>query len=205
MVQAKVGGDGTYGKFYVNGRAGLDGTMKVVRGGGAYVNGTSYDVLMASNGIQPGTGFSRVELPADTRLLKFHTEQLADSVVVTADVASFTTVAGTPNQMAVARNLDRIVPRASGQLNQLLGTVQALPDAQFASAFASMSPAVYAGYSASTFNSMQQYTNVLQDRMATLRSSDVSPERTPDALSGGPLRPAHRRQGAARRAEAARA
>jgi len=195
MFQAKVGGDGSYGQFYVNGRAGLDGTMKVVRGGGAYVNGTSYDVLMASNGIQPGTAFSRVELPADTRLLKFHTEQLPDSVVVTADVASFTTVAGTPNQMAVARNLDRILPRTSGQLNQLLGSIQALPDAQFASAFASMSPAVYAGYSASTFNSMQQYTNVLQDRMAALRSSEVSPAQTADALSGGPIRLAYAGKG----------
>jgi len=169
--------------------------MKVVRGGGAYVNGASYDVLMAGNGIQPGTAFSRVELPADTRLLKFHTEQLPDSVVVTADVASFTTVAGTPNQMAVARNLDRILPRTSGQLNQLLGSIQALPDAQFASAFASMSPAVYAGYSASTFNSMQQYTNVLQDRMAALRSSDFSPERTADAFSGGPIRLAYAGKG----------
>jgi len=193
--QAKVGGDGSYGQFYVNGRAALDGTMKIVRGGGAYVNGTSYDVLTASNGIQSGTAFSRVELPADTRLLKFHTEQLPDSVVVTADVASFTTVAGTPNQMAVARNLDRILPRTSGQLSQLLGTIQALPEAQFASAFTSMSPAVYAGYSASTFNSMQQYTNVLQDRMAALRSSDVSPEQTADALSGGPIRLAYAGKG----------
>ncbi len=195
MFQAKVGGDGSYGQFYVTGRAELDGTMKVVRGGGAYVNGASYDVLMAGNGIQPGTAFSRVELPADTRLLKFHTEQLPNSVVVTADVASFTTVAGTPNQMAVARNLDRILPRTSGQLNQLLGSIQALPDAQFASAFASMSPAVYAGYSASTFNSMQQYTNVLQDRMAALRSSDVSPAQTADALSGGPIRLAYAGKG----------
>src|SRR5258707_1502530 len=130
---------------------------------------------MAGNGIQPGTAFSRVELPADTRLLKFHTEQLPDSVVVTADVASFTTVAGTPNHMAVARNLDRILPRTSGQLSQLVSSIQALPDAQFASAFASMSPAVYAGYSASTFNSMQQYTNVLHDRMPVLRSAVVSP------------------------------
>ncbi len=195
MFQAKVGGDGTYGQFYVNGRTALDGTMKIVRGGGAYVNGASYDVLVASNGIQPGTAFSRVELPADTRLLKFHTEQLPDSVVVTADVLSFTTVAGTPNQMAVARNLDRILPRTSGQLSQLLGTIQALPEAQFASAFTSMSPAVYAGYSASTFNSMQQYTNVLQDRMATMRSSDFSPAQTADVLSGGPIRLAYAGKG----------
>src|SRR5258707_9609088 len=102
---------------------------------------------MAGNGIQPGTAFSRVELPADTRLLKFHTEQLPDSVVVTSDVASFTTVAGTPNQMAVARNVHRILPRTSGQLNQLFGSIQALPDAPFTSPFTSMNPAAYAVYS----------------------------------------------------------
>src|SRR5258708_17355340 len=150
MVQAKVGGDGTYGKFYVNGRTALDGTMKIVRGGGAYVNGASYDVLVASNGIQPGTAFSRVELPADTRLLKFHTEQLPDSVVVTADVLSFTTVAGTPNQMALARNLDRILPPTSGQLSQLFGTIQALPQTQFPSAFPTNRPPAYAPHSSST-------------------------------------------------------
>jgi len=44
------------------------------------VNGTSYDVLMASNGIQPGTGFSAWNCRPITRLLSFHTEQLPDSV-----------------------------------------------------------------------------------------------------------------------------
>jgi outer membrane autotransporter protein len=195
MFQAKVNGDGSYGQFYVNGRAALDGTMKIVRGGGAYVNGTAFDVLMASNGIQPGTAFSRVELPDDTRLLKFHTEPLSDGVRVKADVASFTTVAGTRNQMAVARNLDRILPRTSGDLNDLLGKIQVLPEGQFASAFASMSPAVYAGYTASTFNSVQQYTNVLQDRMTALRASDFLPVRTAGALSGEPIRLAYAGKG----------
>jgi hypothetical protein len=186
MFQAKVGGDGSYGQFYVNGRAGLDGTMKIVRGGGAYVNGAAYDVLVASNGIQSGTTFSRIELPEDTRLLKFRTEQLSDSVVVKADVTSFTTVAGTPNQMAVARNLDRILPTTTGNLNQMLGKIQVLPDAQFASAFTSMSPAVYAGYTASTFNSVQQYANVLQDRMTALRAGDFSPAQNAGAPSDPP-------------------
>ena len=197
MFQAKVNGDGSYGQFYVNGRAALDGTMKIVRGGGAYVNGTAFDVLTAGNGIQSGTAFSRVELPDDTRLLKFHSEQLSDGVRVKADAASFTTVAGTPNQMAVARNLDRILPRTSGDLNDLLGKIQVMPEGQFASAFASMSPAVYAGYTASTFNTVQQYTNVLQDRMTALRASEFSPARTAGALSGEPVRLAYAGKGLA--------
>src|SRR5258705_7273898 len=57
--QAKVGGDGTYGRFFVNGWAALDGTMKIVRGNGAYVNGASFDVLKASNGIHAATAVSR--------------------------------------------------------------------------------------------------------------------------------------------------
>jgi outer membrane autotransporter protein len=195
VFQAKVNGNGSYGQFYVNGRAALDGTMKIVRGDGAYVNGASFDVLTASKGVEPGTAFSRVESPDDTRLLKFHTEQLPDGVRVKADVASFTTVAGTPNQMAIARNLDRILPKTSGTLNQVLGKIQALPDAQFASAFASMSPAVYAGYTASTFNTMQQYTNVLQDRMTVLRAGDLSPAQTAGASNGEPIRLAYNGKG----------
>jgi outer membrane autotransporter protein len=182
--QATVGGDGSYGQFYVNGRAALDGTLKIVRGGGAYMNGAAYDVLAASNGIQAGTAFSSVELPAETRLLKFHTEQRADSVVVKADVASFASVAGTPNQMAVAQTLDRILPRTSGPLNRMMGSIQAMPESQYASAFASLSPAVYAGYSTSAFNTVHQYTNVLQDRMTVLRSGDFSPAKA----AGEPIR-----------------
>jgi outer membrane autotransporter protein len=193
--QAKVNGNGSYGQFTVNGKAALDGTMKIVRGSGAYVDGTAFDVLTASKGIEPGTAFSRVESPDDTRLLKFHTEQLSEGVRVKADVASFTAAAGTPNQMAVARSLDRVLPRSSGDLNLLLGKIQALGDGQFASAFATMSPAVYAGYSASTLNSVQQYTNVLQDRMAALRAADLWPGQTAGASSGEPVRLAYTGKG----------
>ncbi|HEY6237489.1 MAG TPA: hypothetical protein VIW69_20485, partial [Candidatus Elarobacter sp.] len=152
LFQAKVQGDGSYGQFYVDGSAGLGGTMKIVRGGGAYVNGTAFDVFAASKGIESGTAFAHVELPDETRLLKFHTEQLNDSVRVKADVSSFTTVATTSNEMAVARNLDRVLPTSTGALNQMLGTVQTLPDGQFTTAFASLSPAVYANYSAGAFS-----------------------------------------------------
>src|SRR5258705_53232 len=168
--------------------------MKMGRGEGAYVNGASFDVLKASKGIQAGTAFSRVELPEDTRLLKFRTEQLSDSVRVKADVSSFTTVAGTPNQTAVASNLDRILPRTSGALNQLLGKIQAMPEGQFASAFASMSPAVYAGYTASTFNTVQQYSNVLQDRMTALRAGNLPSSQGPFA-SKEPIRLAYAGKG----------
>ncbi|MFM9881887.1 MAG: autotransporter domain-containing protein [Burkholderiales bacterium] len=189
--QAKVYGDGTSGQFTVNGRAELDGRMKIVRGGGAYVNGTTFDVLTARNGIQAGTTFSSMEMPDDTRLLKFRAEQRSDSVRVRADVASFTTVAGTSNQMAVARHLDRILPKTSGELNQVLGNMQVLPDTQFATAFASMSPAVYANYSASTYSNVQQYANVLHDRMAALRANDSAPLQSAGAARDEPMRLAY--------------
>src|SRR5262249_53913521 len=153
-------------------------------GGGAYVNGTAYDVLAASNGIQAGTAFSRVELPAETRLLKFHTEQRPDSVVVKADVSSFTTVAGTPNHIAVAQTVDRLLPRPSGPLSHSTGRVQAMPESGYASGFASLSPAVYAGYTTSTFNSVQRYSTVRRDRMAVLRSGAFSPAKA----AGEPIR-----------------
>jgi uncharacterized protein YhjY with autotransporter beta-barrel domain len=174
LFQAKVYGDGSNGQFYVNGEAGLDGKMKIVRGGGAYRDGTIFNVFKSSTAIKSGTAFNDVELPDATRLLKFDARQKADGVHVKANVASFTTVAETENQMAVAKNLDRILPKVSGDLSQVMGEVEALPDGQYATAFASLSPASYAVYSRAALGTANQYAGVLQDRMNALRNDQLA-------------------------------
>lgn len=174
LFQAKVYGDGSNGQFYVNGEAGLDGKMKIVRGGGAYRDGTIFEVFKSSTAIKSGTAFNDVELPDATRLLKFDARQKVDGVHVTANVASFTTVAETENQMAVARNLDRVLPKVSGDLSQIMGEVQALPEGQYATAFASLSPASYAVHSSAALGTANQYAGVLQDRMNALRNDRLA-------------------------------
>jgi len=76
--------------------------------------------------------------------------------------------------MAVARNLDRILPSVSGDLDRVMGEVQVLPDAQFATAFASLSPVTYAGESAAALGGAQRYVSVIGDRMMSLRDGELA-------------------------------
>lgn len=179
LFQAKVYGDGSNGQFFVNGDATLDGKMKVVRGEGAYKDGTTFDVLKTSGTFQSGSAFNEVELPQATPLLSFRTNGSQDTVQVQADVKSFTTVAKTDNEKSVAKHLDAILPTVTGELNRVLGEVQTLSGSQqFTTAFSSLSPAVYANYSAGSYDTMQQYATVVQDRMLALYESDLAPVQT---------------------------
>ncbi|MGD8641353.1 MAG: autotransporter outer membrane beta-barrel domain-containing protein, partial [Gammaproteobacteria bacterium] len=177
--QAKVYGDGSNGRFMVNGVASLNGQMKVVRGNGAYRDGTTYDVLTASSGIEQGTVFTAIELPEDKPLLKFNLQQQDDKVQVQADVESFTTVAKTSNAMAVAEHLDNILPIVKGDLNNAIGEVQVLSQSnEFADAFYGLSPAAHDQLTLGSFASMQQYTNTVTGRMNNLQFSElVAPNR----------------------------
>jgi outer membrane autotransporter protein len=95
-------------------------------------------------------------------------------VQVEAEVVSFTAVARTENQRRIARHLDRLLPSASGDINLMLGEVQTLSsDAQFATAFFSLSPAAYGQISVATVAGVQQYTHTLQDRMTSLHTGQL--------------------------------
>ncbi|MGD8568263.1 MAG: autotransporter outer membrane beta-barrel domain-containing protein [Gammaproteobacteria bacterium] len=172
--QATVYGDGSNGQFLVNGTASLSGQMKVVRGNGAYLDGATYDILNATNGIEQGTDFTAIKLPEDKPLLKFQLHELDDKVQVQADVASFTTVARTGNEMAVARQLDTILPSVKGDLNNAIGEVQVLSqNDEFADAFYGLSPAAHDHLTLGTFASAQQYTNTVTARMNNLQFSEL--------------------------------
>jgi outer membrane autotransporter protein len=174
LFAATVYGDGSHGQFRIGGVAQLGGRMSVSRGPGAYVDGTMYDVLLADGGIAAGSAFESIELPDPTRLLAFSAQQLPDSLRIEIDVKSFTTVATTANELSIAGNLDRILPRVKGDLNAALGTIQTLTrDADFATAFASLSPAAYEHYSRASLSSLQQYGQTLQDRMTALHVAAV--------------------------------
>ena len=173
--QATLYGDGSHGQFLVNGAAALHGQMNIVRGHGAYRDGTTYDVLSARDGFTPGSGFNGIALPEDRPLLHFELQQTANSVQLTSDVKSFTTVATPGNAMAVARNLDTILPTVSGELSDTLGIVQTLAQPQeFTTAFYNLSPAAYQPYSLASVNSGLQYTNAINARMNDLHFSEVA-------------------------------
>ena len=180
---ATVYGDGSNGQFRIGGLAQLGGSFAVQRGGGAYRDGTTYDVLLADSGITPGSAFASIELPDPTRLLSFGMQQLADRIRIDAAVKPFVTVAMTANQMSMARNFDRILPSVTGDLNAALGTIQTLTrDADFATAFASLSPAAHEHPTRASLNTVHQYGQTLQDRMTALHVAEVP------ASAGEPVR-----------------
>ena len=173
--QATVSGDGSYGQFLVNGTTSLNGQLKVVRGNGAYLDGTTYEVLRAVNGIEKDTAFSAIELPEDKPLLTFQLNQSENTVQVETDVKSFTTVARSSNEMAVAKHWDNILPTVNGDLNFALGDIQTLSSGkEFASALYSLSPAAYNNFTLASITSMQQYTYTLNSRMSNLHFSEFA-------------------------------
>lgn len=186
---AAVRGDGSHGQLHVRGEARLAGRMTVVDGGGAFVDGSTYDVLKADGGIRAGTAFAAIELPAPTLLLSFDARQLRDRVRITADVQSFTTVAKNAGQRALAQQLDRIVPLSSGELRHTLGAIQRLnSEPEFGAAFDSLDPAVHARRSQASLSGPRKHARTLHDRMTALRIGQLAtPDGAPSrlALAGG--------------------
>jgi hypothetical protein len=169
LFLATVSGSGS-GRFHVLGQAQLGGSLRVQRGGGPYVDGTTYEVLRADGGFVAGTTFDRIELPMSTRLVSFSAEQLPDAMRVQADVKSFTTVAPSRFTRSVARQLDRLLPVADGDLRQALGRIQDLSsDAEFAKAYTSMSPAAYDLAARASMSGTTQFVRTIAQRMDAVR------------------------------------
>ncbi|WP_341888332.1 autotransporter outer membrane beta-barrel domain-containing protein [Variovorax sp. YR752] len=184
---ATVRGDGTHGRFHVRGQASLAGRMTVVDARDAFVDGTTYDVLTADGGIRAGTAFAAIELPQPTRLLSFDAQQLRDRVRITADVQSYTSVAKDKGERAIARQLDRIVPLATGELRYTLGAIQRLSsDSEFSAAFDALDPALHQRHSRASLGGPRRHAQTLHDRMSTLRIGTLAaPDGPPARLAPG--------------------
>jgi uncharacterized protein with beta-barrel porin domain len=166
--QAQVNGDGSHGQLKVNGTAELAGDLNVVKSPGLYRNGTRYDILMANdvNGV-----FGSEMLPEDTLLLSFRANTHSDRVEVETIAKSCTTVARNPVEMGIAHYLDKIMPKASGDLWRVLGEFQSLSEKEFRRAFKSFSPDSYDNATRASYFATKEYTDTLQKRMNTLRGS----------------------------------
>ena len=166
--QTKIYGGGDSGQLKINGEAGLAGTLKVVRGPGAYVSGTKYDVLVAD---KTTDWFSDEIMPEPTALVSFRAKGYPDRVEVEPVVKSFTTVANNRLHRTIARYMDRILPSASGDLSNVLGEFQNLSGTQFNTAFSGLSPDSYNNSTSTSLNETQQYVKTIQQRMHSLRAS----------------------------------
>jgi outer membrane autotransporter protein len=169
--QTKVYTDGSNGQLAVTGTARLGGTLQILRGPGIYRNGTTYDILEATQGISGA--FANLLPPEPTPLLRFDVHQLPNTVEVQVHAPSVTTVATNPHHQRIAEHLDTIMPTATGDLASVLGAFQALPAAGFNRAFASLSPASYDSSTRATYEGAWQYTQSLRRRLEAVRAAST--------------------------------
>jgi outer membrane autotransporter protein len=182
--EVEVYRDGEHDKLDVKGdSASLDGTLAVARGQGAYVNGTTYDIITATD--ITGT-FSDIVLPEPTTILSFDVNQKPGVVEVEANVESFKTVASSRVEQAIADYLDRITPTATGDLSNIIEEFQLLSMSEFGTAFASLSPSLYDNTTRTTYDVTQQYTTTLLKRIHSMQLTGATASTVPQSnvLSG---------------------
>jgi fibronectin-binding autotransporter adhesin len=166
VFQARVNGDGSHGQFFVNGVAGLDGSLSVVRGKGVFTNGAKFPILTANtvNG-----WFTSENLPAPSPLLSFKATGFSNRVEVEALAKSCTTIATNPVQMRVAQMLDKAMATATGSTAEMLGEFQSLPAQDFQKAFASLNPSIYDRFRKASLTASRENLRSLHNRMTALR------------------------------------
>jgi len=174
-----------HGQLVINGEAGLAGTATVTALPRIYTDGESLPLLSAESfAIEAGipTGFPTVNLPPDSALVNFGYDYRfgvagRDLFEVTTAVDPFKSVAHNSLQRAVAGYLQRIAPAASGDLAEVIGTIQLLPSgSDFDTAFSSLAPDTYDNYTQATFFGVYQYQEVLSRRMRARRAGSLSPQ-----------------------------
>jgi len=164
-----VHSEGDHGKLLIGGSAMLDGAISVEKRGGTYIsNGTRYSLLETIGSLS--NTFADVTLPAPRPLLRFGLEQTVNSVDTVATAESFALVANNPLYRQIARNLDSIADDASGDLADVLGTLQSL-ESGFDEAFASASPDSHQATTQSTVDTGQQMTHLLQNHLGSSRAT----------------------------------
>jgi uncharacterized protein with beta-barrel porin domain len=169
--QARVEADGTNGRLEVGGTATLDGNLNVVKGAGYYLDGSEYEILSA--GALAGA-FASEQLPEPTPLLSFGVEQDPASLRVTASVQTLSSVAAQTGGPAarMAAYLDSLSPSATGEVAEMLGSLQELPTpSSVASALSDLGPRGYADFSKATSRSVRSYVGAARGRMAQIRAS----------------------------------
>lgn len=169
-LQMDIDRSGNHDKLVVaSGSAALGGALSVTKGSGPYINGTTYDLLETTDDVISGT-FSSTSLPEPKPLLSFLLNQSSSQVELEVAARKFTTAATNSTENSVADYLDRIMPTASGDLNDVLGVVQELSLSQLGRAFSSLSPATYDGLTRTAMAGMFQNHNSLRQRLNNVRA-----------------------------------
>ncbi|HEX7078827.1 MAG TPA: hypothetical protein VF363_10415 [Candidatus Eisenbacteria bacterium] len=166
-----------------DGSATLGGTLKVVADHEAYHDGTTYDIVQATDGSVTGS-FSEIDLP-ETAFLDFDVQNVGSALRVTVDVASFCSGADNPVENAIGGYLDSCLPSASGDMSHLIGMFQIASADQVGEAFASLSPDTYDNLTRGEIQGVRLHEDALTQRMNTARSSAWIESESPAVMSFG--------------------
>jgi hypothetical protein len=169
--QTTLYGIGDCGRLEVNGEAGLDGSLIVLKGAGPYVDGRRYEVLTAD---QTTGWFSNESMPEPTLLVSFQTHRYDDRVEVESLVESFSSVTHNRVHHAIGLYLDRILPTATGDLWNVLGELQSLSLPELSTAFSSLSPDSYDVFSTDSIRLIRELDQFSLKRLEDLRFSQLA-------------------------------
>lgn len=172
----RINPDGSENKLNIEtGSTSLDGDLHVVRSPGVFLDGDSFDIITApSIGGAISGEFASESLPEATPLLSFSVAQKPNEVEVVAAAKPFGSVAENRVERAVGNYMDAIAPSATGDLSNVLGEFQQLPESEFETAFSSLSPDSYGDATLTTYRVVRQYTRGLQWRLYTRRLLELS-------------------------------
>lgn len=174
IYRTVVYSDGSHGQLDVQGTVVLDGNLAVSKGRGLFVNGTTYDIIVAD---AVENAFTDVTLPNAAWLVRFSVQQDDERVQIRTRVNPFTAAATDPLGYAVAEYLDRIKQQSSGDLLDMLSQIQNFESlGEFARTFHSLSPAVYSQSSSASIEGAHKLMQPLQGRMMVVRSSALAME-----------------------------
>ncbi len=165
--QTVVNGDGSFGKFKVNGTTGLAGDLNVLKGPGPFINGTTYDIIEAHT---VNNSFGNVMLPNPNLFVSFGMNQFPTLVQIETYVKNFSWLVTNRVEWTVANYLDQVLPSATGDLSWILGQVQNLSQSEYSTALSSLSSDSYDNFTRTTFSATHRYTKSLQYRMNNVRS-----------------------------------
>jgi outer membrane autotransporter protein len=147
----------------VTGAATLNGgTINVVAEAGNYASGTTYTILNATGGVT-GTFASVIDN------LVFLDPQLvynpnAVQLVLIRNATPFSFVGATPNQSAVAAELDLLNVSAGGDMATVINQIEALSTAGAQAAFNQMTGEIYASLGAAELANTTHYLTMVSDR-----------------------------------------
>jgi outer membrane autotransporter protein len=164
------------GQLLVAGDVSLDGAIDVERRGEDYIANDSRFLVVGAGGDLTG-GFVDVTLPEPKPLLAFELETDTDAgaVNVVVDSPSFATVTRNPVYDQIGLGFDRLAPEATGDLEDVLGTLQQM-ESGFDEAFAANSPEAHTTPTTTAHSNGQQVTQFLMNHLGTSRASYRQPQ-----------------------------